>query len=438
MRLISGSSAGSIFVNIATAVDEDSRPADLFVTRGALPRRRESPDLHAEAEAFRLAAKMLAADPAAALQHLPEAARRLCGAGTAGLSLLHRNSAGEAVVRWEIVSGALAPYQGTDTLRNSSPCGLCLDAGATILVSRPERVFAWLREIPPAPVEDLIVPLYDHASRPLGTLWLAHHDEAHFHADDVRIVEQIAGQLVLALKLVRQDREGRQALAMRERAEAAEYEARQALVFKDAVIQEAHHRIKNTLQIAASLLSAHARATSSMEVRLALQESHGRLQLLASAHQLLYAIADSRQHVLMPPLLQTLADALRQSFSGNSDRVRLQVTADSLTLPVDQAITLALLANEAVMNAYKHAFPHDAAGHIAVDLRCTVENEVVLRITDSGVGLRTNPNEGGLGLKLVRTFAAQLQGSLTFTAPTAMTGTVITLTIPQSTRQVPA
>ena len=404
-------------MNTATAIDTDRRPPDLFVTRAALQRRRELPDLQAEADAFCLVSKVLCEDPAAALRLLLEVARHLCDAGTAGLSLLHRNGAGEAIVRWETVSGALASYQGTDTLRDSSPCGACLDAGATILVSQPERAFTWLKEITPTSLEDLIVPLYDHARQPLGTLWLVHHDsESHFDADDARIVEQLAGQLVLALKLVDHGRQ---------------------LAFKDAVIQDAHHRIKNTLQIAASLLSLHERATSSEEVRMALQESNGRLQLLANAHQLLYTIADSTDSVLMLPLLHALAEALRQSFTVNFDRVQLQVTADSLTLPVDQAIAMALLANEAVMNAYKHAFPQEAAGEIAVDLR-TFEHEVVLRITDTGIGLPTDHNQGGLGLKLIRTFATQLQGTLTFTAPAAMTGTVVTLTMPQSAMQARA
>ena len=200
--------------------------------------------------------------------------------------------------------------------------------GTTILVSRPERVFTYLRETRPSIVEDLIVPLYDNARKPLGTFWIAHHDStSRFCSDDARIVEQLAIQLVLALKLLEQASRasacigpariasngaakpsrtppGRRAQPASNRPRRPESEIRQALVFKDAVIHEVHHRVKNTLQIAASLLSVHARATPSEQVRWALQESHERLRLLAKVHELLYASADSTQAILMPTLLQ--------------------------------------------------------------------------------------------------------------------------------------
>ena len=54
-------------------------------------------------------------------------------------------------------------------------------------------------------VQDLIVPLYDSAKQPLGTLWVAHHDStSQFSSDDVRTMEQLAVQLILALKLLEQ------------------------------------------------------------------------------------------------------------------------------------------------------------------------------------------------------------------------------------------
>ena len=117
--------------------------------------------------------------------------------------MLRDDGAGQPVVRWAAISGALASHEGTDTPRDSSPCGLCLDTGTTIRVSRPQRAFTSLRDTQPAIVEDLIVPLYDNASKPLGTLWIAHHDRrSHFCSDDARIAEQLAAQAVLALNLL--------------------------------------------------------------------------------------------------------------------------------------------------------------------------------------------------------------------------------------------
>ena len=201
---------------------------------------------------------------------------------------------------------------------------------------------------------------------------------------------------------------------------------------KDVAIREVHHRVKNTIQIAASLLSLHARATPSEQVRCSLQTSYARLRLLAKVHELLYASAASTQEVPLPPLLQALGDALQQSFAEMSDRVRLRITSDPVELPADEAIPLALLANELITNAYKHAFPQGCVGEIVMDLTWTAEQVLVLHVADNGVGMRPDSVEGGLGLQLIRTFAAQLRGTLAFAESVDATGTAVTLTLPRA------
>lgn len=440
-------------MNTATIGAAENRPPDLFVTRATLRRRRAAPNLQAEATAFCRLSRVLGDDPRAATRTVLEIARNLCHAGSAGLSLLPHDGAGQPMVRWAAISGALAPYQGTQTPRDASPCGLCLETGTTIRVTRPQRTFTALRDTQPAMVEDLIVPLYDKANKPLGTLWVAHHDSrSTFSADDARIAEQLAAQLVLALQLSEQAREREYAVALveshqlaeqnllihdlaeerglREHAEASESESRRVLVFKNAMIHEVNHRAKNTLQAAGALLSVHARATASEQVRLALLDSRARLQLLAKVHELLYKTTDSAQTVVMPELLQILGDGLRQSFAAVSAEVRLEVSCDSLSLPVDQAIPLVLLANEVVTNAYKHAFPNGSSGNITVSLQQPSEQVLMLRIADTGIGWQPTGGGGtGMGLRLIRTFAAQLQGRLIFSAAAQETGTAITLTI---------
>ena len=267
--------------------------------------------------------------------------------------------------------------------------------------------------------------------------------------DDAR-VEQLAGQLVLGLKLLEQARQHRHTLALleshrlaqralahalaeersrREQVEAPERGVGQALVFKDTVIRELHQRVRNTIQIAASLLSLHARATPSAQVRSTLQESYGRLRLLAKVHELLYASADGAQEILLPTLLRAMGDALRQSFAEISGRVSLRVTSDQIVLSPDDAIPMALLANEVMTNAYKHAFPGSSSGEIAVSVSSAPENAVILHITDNGIGMRSSSAESCLGLKLIRAFAAQLHGTLAFGRPVEAAGTAVTLTI---------
>jgi two-component sensor histidine kinase len=180
------------------------------------------------------------------------------------------------------------------------------------------------------------------------------------------------------------------------------------------------------------VLSLQARATTSAEVRVALQEGYGRLHLLAKVHELLYTSADTKE-VSMPVLLQAVSDALQRSFAEMSAYVSLRVTCDQVALTPDDAIPMALLANEAITNAYKHAFADGSPGEITVNLHCAPGNELILQVTDNGIGMYpnsdVNTDAGGLGLKLIHSFATQLRGTLALDKPVGSTGTALTLTI---------
>lgn len=70
---------------------------------------------------------------------------------------------------------------------------------------------------------------------------------------------------------------------------------------------------------------------------------------------------------------------------------------------------LALIINELVTNAFKHAYPGQVGGIIWVALKCGSDGYLSLTVTDAGAGPPTE-NEGpqGLGSRLVRTLARQL------------------------------
>lgn len=212
--------------------------------------------------------------------------------------------------------------------------------------------------------------------------------------------------------------------------EQAQIENRQALRFKDALLDEVNHRTKNTLQVAVNLLTLQARASSSAQVSQALLDSAARLHVLADVHNLLYRQANSTQHVLMPQLFQSLATALRQSFSRTHPQVTLGIECGALELPAQDAVAMALLANEAVTNAYKHAFANNSAGMITVTLQRTLEHALSLRIEDTGAGFASTAGEEGMGLKLIRAFATQLSGVLAVKQRDVGTGTLVALVIP--------
>jgi two-component sensor histidine kinase len=257
-------------------------------------------------------------------------------------------------------------------------------------------------------------------------LWIVSHEEGRsFDATDARVMEQLAAQLVLALKWQKETMEAEGRIAHLE-AQARSFE--QAAQHKDAIIAEVNHRVKNSIQSSMALLRLQAKTVPSPEAQEALSEAQARLAVFANVHELLYRNSSSVQAVAMADLLDALADASRTAFSDRSGLVRLKVRSDAILLDPEQAVPLALIVNEAVTNAYKHAHPNGKPGEIRVSLE-RAEGGIRLSIADDGVGMPATPRQGSLGLRLIRTFAQQLAGTV---ALDTTVGTRLTITLPLS------
>jgi PAS domain S-box-containing protein len=203
-----------------------------------------------------------------------------------------------------------------------------------------------------------------------------------------------------------------------------EAQLRASLHEKEVLLREIHHRVKNNLQVIASLLRLET--STSETAHQALVDSQNRIHSMAMIHQLLYQSKDFA-HVDFKQYLLQLADRLGQAY-GSSDRISITVRCtlgDQLT--VDQAIPCALILNEVVTNALTHAFPDERAGTIDIDVECD-SGMVTMVIRDDGIGIPVEPERtNGMGFRIVRTLATQLGGTLSVERDN---GTVITVAFP--------
>jgi signal transduction histidine kinase len=169
------SSAGAI-----ACLDE----VDIAGELSARPLR--SPNLQAEHDALAALATEMAKTPRNILQKLVETAVDLCGADSAGISLLEGD-----VFRWEAVAGAMAGLRNSTMPRNASPCGVCVGRDATQLMYLPDRFFSAIpKEL--NVVEVLLVPFHNHG-KPVGTIWIVAHDsKKKFDREDERRVRLLA------------------------------------------------------------------------------------------------------------------------------------------------------------------------------------------------------------------------------------------------------
>lgn len=174
------------------------------------------------------------------------------------------------------------------------------------------------------------------------------------------------------------------------------------------LLREAHHRIKNDLQIVASLLSIQARASHEQSLRLALTEAADRIYAVARLHQRLQSAGGGA--VEGSELLTDICDDL-MAGGVRGLGVVMTVSSDPVVLEGDQAAALSLIVNELVVNALKHAFGADG-GNLTVSLRRT-GLLVELAVCDDGPGLQeiAEPSSG-LGLGLVAQLAVKLGGQL--------------------------
>jgi two-component sensor histidine kinase len=197
----------------------------------------------------------------------------------------------------------------------------------------------------------------------------------------------------------------------------------QQLADYPALVQEVDHRLKNTIQSVASLLMLQARGCAAPEAREALEDASRRLGVFARVYELLGSNGAGDRTVSLGDVIGTLATGLR---AIHSDRVALRVVADPVTVDSRLAISLSLLVNEAVTNAFKHAYPNGQAGEIFVRVAKTESGGLRIGIQDDGVGFSPNVCHDTLGLTLMRTFASQIGGHL---AVLSDAGTTIQLTM---------
>ena len=197
-----------------------------------------------------------------------------------------------------------------------------------------------------------------------------------------------------------------------------EAELQRATTRQELLLKEVHHRVKNNLQVVASLLNLQASRLRQPEARAAFQSARDRVRALSTLHRHLY-IQGELHTINMRGFLRELCGQLFQAMGeAEGARIGLEVEAPEVQMLSDQAVPLALIVTEAVGNALKYAFPDGRAGHVTVRLDAAGESARLI-IQDDGVGIpagRAETEAGprdGLGLQLIRGFARQLGAVLT-------------------------
>jgi two-component sensor histidine kinase len=196
----------------------------------------------------------------------------------------------------------------------------------------------------------------------------------------------------------------------------------QALEAKTVLLHEVDHRVKNNLQLISSLLQLQARRTADETTRQAVRGILERVNAIGAVHRRLFQGGDVQRFDLAE-FVRDLAGDL--AASARRDDIQLKLDLDPVAVPAAQAAPLALIVNELISNALKHAFP-DRPGQVEVSIRRTPQG-VVLTVADDGMGL---PEGGpkGFGSTIVQLLCQQVKAKLAY--EDAAPGARVTVALP--------
>ncbi|WP_260482485.1 sensor histidine kinase [Sphingomicrobium flavum] len=159
------------------------------------------------------------------------------------------------------------------------------------------------------------------------------------------------------------------------RLEASEHEAAGALEGQRRLVREVHHRVKNNLQVVASLLSIHSRSATGKEAQAAYAGIGRRVEALAVVHRNHFAEVEESRGIQLRPLITELGSSLRASAENpaGSSPIDLDLTTASTTQ--DVAVAAAFLITEVVEYVLDHGEGQP------IEIRLDRTSEITARLT---------------------------------------------------------
>lgn len=188
----------------------------------------------------------------------------------------------------------------------------------------------------------------------------------------------------------------------------------------EILLREIHHRVKNNLQLAASLLNIQLRTTQNPDAVRALQESSSRLQTMILVHRELYSQPQLKTVNLLN-YVRNLVEYLIQSYlpQGYEVTTKLDISAN-LNLETERLTALGLIMTELITNSLKYATPPDNMLQLNLKICRDAAKQYTLIYGDNGGGFPEGFNpaqEKTMGLRLVRDLSRQLGATLTYPGP---------------------
>ncbi len=219
---------------------------------------------------------------------------------------------------------------------------------------------------------------------PLGVLTLVRGVNSPLYLERERVLlETIAGYVACALQNANRYQQAQQEIRNHCLAEEEMLYHRERLTVKNIHLQrmmvETHHRVKNNLQILASLIEVQITNDVPAPLRIAYQRLLLHIRALATLHELLTVSSQKEQSVQTIPT-EEMFNVLMETLSQMAGASNLTYTVQDTQVTPQQGTALAILVGELVSNALKHG-----NGTVAINFRVE-KKQGILEVTDDGPG----------------------------------------------------
>lgn len=350
-------------------------PAEIIASTESFLDARPSrdPDYRGENAALRLLAEEIAHNPEKVLHRLCDQVVEVCGAESAGVSLLLAGG-DDADFYWPAITGAWAPFEGGGMPRAASPCGIVLEADSSLIFHNVEIDFPAAAVGSPRIAEILLAPFRVNGE-PIGTVWaIMHSDAKRFDSEDRRLLESLARFAGAAYQTT-----------------SANKAAREARAQLSLVNHELAHRLKNML---AMIMAVASQTLKDVTEREAVEAFKDRLQALGAAHDILVD-----QSWAAAPLRIVAESVIGQL----GEKQRVTITGPDVTLGPRAALSLSLMLHELATNAIKYGALSVSDGRIEFGwvVNDDPDGTLVAHWNERGGPLVTPPEHKGFGSRLI-------------------------------------
>jgi len=186
---------------------------------------------------------------------------------------------------------------------------------------------------------------------------------------------------------------------------------------KAFLLKEIHHRVKNNLNIVASILGLEKFESNTDEVHKLIGQNKLRIESIAMVHEILYQSEDL-ENIDFKTYLSKLTEHILITESKENN-IHLHLDIVTLMLNIEAMIQFGIIINELMTNSIKHAFKAEE-GNIYITLQ-KHEKHYVLIYKDDGKGLHSDKK--GFGQNLIYISAQQLGAEVTMTNDEGLTYT---------------